>query len=764
MVASFSQVNGQEYSGSKAERSRMECNRDEALRAREIAESRFMANDIAGAKRFALQAQRLYPELDGISQMIATLNIHLSGEAVVNGEKDWYSVLDLSASDDEEIVKKQYRKFALMLHPDKNKSIGAEGAFKLISEAWSILSDRSRRIAYDQKLNVKGYKPGDSQPNEGPYSNATNGFHSFEKSPSSGERAEKSSSRGAPSATPQLGTFWTSCNHCKMQYEYLRIYLNHNLLCPSCHEPFLAFEIPVPINRTSSSIPWAAKKHQRSSDRHNSKKSSYGHGKTSSVPDMRPGLSEHGSNRDPYDCLNFQNGAFYSSAGSFSTSAQTANMVHQPREKVAGKRQKATQRKPRCDEYSEFFHAGYSNYACNMERLGNPSVHKPAKKKKNMGESEVLGCRTDDSEGTTLPGTARVSFNNVADLIRTDGLGGDPADHGRARVNGRQSSGFSRGLVLMDVRNMLIMKGRAVVRRKLEDLDSAAAAAAKFAAEEAKRKGEEARMAAQGPSEAGEGDPSGVPPTERAPDDTHGRHDKPGREGLSMDVADPDFHDFDGDRSERCFEADQVWATYDDEDGMPRFYAMIQRVLSVEPFRVRLSFLNSKSNSEFGPLNWVGSGFTKTCGDFRVGKHQVHGTVNIFSHRVSWAKGPRGVVRVVPRRGDVWAVYKNWRPDWDEHTPDEVVHEYEMVRVVEDYSEDGVCVAPLEKVPGFRTVFCGRPAPEEVRRVPREEMFRFSHQVPYFTLTGEEAENIPKGSCELDPAATPAGASSPGLG
>ncbi|CAA6659964.1 unnamed protein product [Spirodela intermedia] len=384
----------------------MECNRDEALRAREIAEIKFMAKDIAGAKRLALQAQRLYPELDGISQMIATLNIHLCGEAVINGEKDWYSVLDLNASADEEMVKKQYRKFALMLHPDKNKSVGAEGAFKLISEAWSILSDGSRRMAYDQKVNAKGYKLGDSQPNEGPYSNATNGFQNFEKSPSSSERTEKSSSCGAPSAIPHLDTFWTSCNHCKMQYEYLRIYVNHNLLCPSCHEPFLAFEIPVPLNRTSSSIPWATKKHQRGSNRREAKQSSYGHEKTSSIPGT-----------------NFQNGAFYSSTGSFSTCAQTVNLVHQTCEKVrkehepgaAGKRQKATQRKSRREEYSEICHAGYSNYyAYSMERLNNPS-------KKSMRGREVLDCRTDHSEGATLPGTVHVSFHNVVDLVRTEG-------------------------------------------------------------------------------------------------------------------------------------------------------------------------------------------------------------------------------------------------------------------------------------------------------------------------------------------------------
>ncbi|CAA6664045.1 unnamed protein product [Spirodela intermedia] len=133
----------------------MDCNQDEALRAKETAERKFIAKDIEGAKRFALKAKSLNPRLDGISQMIATLDVHLSSTTVVNGEKDWYSILGIKPSANEEMVKRRYRKFALMLHPDKNKSIGAEGAFKLISEAWSILSDRTRRMAYDEKRSIK---------------------------------------------------------------------------------------------------------------------------------------------------------------------------------------------------------------------------------------------------------------------------------------------------------------------------------------------------------------------------------------------------------------------------------------------------------------------------------------------------------------------------------------------------------------------------------------------------------------------------------
>ena len=56
----------------------------------------------------------------------------------------------MSPFGDEETVKKQYRKLALTLHPDKNESLRAEGAFKLVSEAWGLLSDKTKRLEYNQ--------------------------------------------------------------------------------------------------------------------------------------------------------------------------------------------------------------------------------------------------------------------------------------------------------------------------------------------------------------------------------------------------------------------------------------------------------------------------------------------------------------------------------------------------------------------------------------------------------------------------------------
>ena len=54
--------------------------------------------------------------------------------------------------DEDYVVKKQYRKLALLFHPDKNKTVGDDGTFNLIVEAWGLFSDRIRRKIYDEKI------------------------------------------------------------------------------------------------------------------------------------------------------------------------------------------------------------------------------------------------------------------------------------------------------------------------------------------------------------------------------------------------------------------------------------------------------------------------------------------------------------------------------------------------------------------------------------------------------------------------------------
>ncbi|KAF4396808.1 hypothetical protein F8388_004776 [Cannabis sativa] len=142
----------------------MEWNREEGIKAKEIAEKKLIANDIMGAKKFALKAQTLYPNLEGISKLILTIEVYICAENKINGVvTDWYGILGVDPKADDDTIRKQYRKLALMLHPDKNNSIGADDAFKLILEAWNLLSNKEQRDAYDKERNKAKMSSHDDQ-------------------------------------------------------------------------------------------------------------------------------------------------------------------------------------------------------------------------------------------------------------------------------------------------------------------------------------------------------------------------------------------------------------------------------------------------------------------------------------------------------------------------------------------------------------------------------------------------------------------------
>lgn len=63
--------------------------------------------------------------------------------------KDYYKILEISREASQSDIKRAYRKLALKYHPDKNKSPDATKKFQVISEAYSVLGDPTKRRRYD---------------------------------------------------------------------------------------------------------------------------------------------------------------------------------------------------------------------------------------------------------------------------------------------------------------------------------------------------------------------------------------------------------------------------------------------------------------------------------------------------------------------------------------------------------------------------------------------------------------------------------------
>ena len=89
-------------------------------------------------------------------------------------KRDYYEVLGISKGASQDEIKSAYRKKAKQLHPDLNKDDPhAEEKFKEVQEAYSVLSDESKRKMYDQYGHA-GVGHGD--PGTGGFGGAYQGF------------------------------------------------------------------------------------------------------------------------------------------------------------------------------------------------------------------------------------------------------------------------------------------------------------------------------------------------------------------------------------------------------------------------------------------------------------------------------------------------------------------------------------------------------------------------------------------------------------
>ncbi|XP_058748067.1 uncharacterized protein LOC131620898 [Vicia villosa] len=175
----------------------------EAEQLLEIGEELLQKRDLKGSREIAVLAQEADPLLEGSDQIIAIVDVLEAAEKPLNlnnnNNLDWYAILqiDRNSLPDLNLIRKQFRTLALLLHPDKNRFSFAELAFKLVSDAWAVLSDPAQKARYDKgfELGVKGLENG-------------------------------------------TVSFWTVCPYCYRLYEYSRVYEGCCLMCQNCNKSF----------------------------------------------------------------------------------------------------------------------------------------------------------------------------------------------------------------------------------------------------------------------------------------------------------------------------------------------------------------------------------------------------------------------------------------------------------------------------------------------------------------------------------------------
>lgn len=768
----------------------MECNKDEAVRAKEIAEKKLLERDTAGAKKFALKAQNLFHELDGLSQLLDIINVHVTHEKKINGVTDYYGILGVDPITDEEVLKKQYKRMALSLHPDKNKSVGADGAFKILSQAWSVLSDKDKRSAYDLAVNIRSsnqtasfstssanYTSPATYPLHVPTRPSTTGTATSQSCSSASHHQKNTASGTQHIRTPQCTPAATTVSSpsytpapCDSGNSTLGTSSKHTAAADLLHNPrpgTSSMNVPTPI-----SVPpcprTAAPPSGNPSLIHKFRRPPLPSFAAQYIPTPRPPFyNENVPSRSQMassTCLPTLE-TFWTLCNNCTTWYQYKK-IYLNRNLLCGHCRKPFLATAMPDP------APPSSSRTSKAPLSQPSK-KPSKRRHevaiNMGRENHPPMKNSCSvpENVETASYAASPGLNSEKSVKRRRKDGQKCDGSKERSQGTVRSGVYNKKASADVKGdsgteeshaniriMLMQKAKREVHCQLNEWEKEKLNTS-FLNRHVQVTGDTVHVMSNN-SITHPKSQQKLQPQESSSTFKETAVDAIPDDFVSMSVPDANFHNFDEDRIEKSFTQDQVWAAYDDDDGMPRYYAMVHHVISRSPFKMQISWLNSKSSSEFGSLDWIASGFTKTTGNFRAGKYLVSERLNSFSHPVKWKKGSRGVIQILPTKGDVWALYRNWSADWDENTEDETVHKYDLVVVLQDYNEDtGVLVAPLVKVAGFTSVFNQLSDQRGIQTIPREEMFRFSHQVPFYLLNGLEDENAPKNCYELDPAALP---------
>ncbi|KAA8536925.1 hypothetical protein F0562_029403 [Nyssa sinensis] len=692
----------------------MDCNKEEAVRAKGIAEKRMQNDDFEGARKIALKAQQLFPELENISQLLVVCDVHRSAQNKIYGsERDWYGILQVERMADAATIKKQYRRLALVLHPDKNNFPGAEAAFKLIGEANMVLSDQGKRSLYDNKCRFSmrnvAPKPPPHQVNRNSYFGKQNGVKNnipnVSNSQFSSLNHHQSTQPGLSNGPP---SFWTCCPFCNMKYRYYKDFLNRALRCQNCSKPFIAYDLGTQM------IPPSNMGSQGSfSSRSMGSEPVLRTGSTAEVG----GLTKSKGKEDGKEGVGMPNPMKAKESG---TSKST---VRKRGRKLVVESSESSDTASSNDKDVVIQKNGGNSAGQTSGLNGIHPSRRSARQRHNVSYNESL---SNDDDFVSPPKRSRGSGSShngeeeqkEAQVSKTDNSAGfaAAADRGKEEIKQKGSAPLEGSLS-----NRNGEAGKHKVNAEVAGTVDCSA-----------KKTKVTDVSESNLNSSGTPDPE------------------------YYECPDPEFSDFDKDKEENCFSVDQFWACYDTIDGMPRFYARVRKVFS-PGFKLRITWLEPNPGDQC-EIDWLNEGLPAACGKFILGSSEEATARIMFSHQIHCEKGSSRCSYVVyPRKGEIWALFKDWDIRWSSDLMNHKKYDFEIVEVVSDFVENaGIRVVYLDKVKGFVSLFHLTTVKGSVSfLIPSKQLLRFSHRIPSFKMTGLEREGVPVGSFELDPASLP---------
>ncbi|KAM0844130.1 hypothetical protein ACQ4PT_057256 [Festuca glaucescens] len=812
----------------------MECNREEALRAREIAVRKLGKKDFIGAQKIALKAQVLFPELENISQVLNVCNVHCAAEARVNGEMDWYAILQVEPTADHANIRKQYLRLAFSLHPDKNCFHGAEDAFKLVGDAHKILCDQTTRSQYDIRRQ-----------------------NASRKAPTQVTQQQKKSDTSKQNVPGYVLTFWTICSHCQVRYQYHIRVLNTLIRCMNCGNNFFTYKLEEQYVSTSSGVSTSSQVPAKTfpSQQGRPVKLSSAQGTTDVKPRVNvarcnehmKGFSTPSTNEKANESRTARGASHFPAMNKDKPSVPPAANEHMggwsipdpANPDIIGRQKSCTEEASAAPNATnvpgpvKLSSTGANSYMkarinvaqCDIEGHGNAGGEKEANQsdskrgnveipatnkskfsaqtahrntgvgcmpgpadlnvvdRKNLGKEDVSAVRN-AAESPSIRRSARrkqdadgsSSLNSNSKKKQRKNDFPSNADLNLKQIFDENVSNAVRQSVPSNVPSKVDIQAKAKTARKKQGADGSSSLNSN--SKKKQRKNDfpsnpdlnlkqifDANVSNAVRQSVPSNMPSKVDIQENAKTTDIGDQDNMEAEvtdtvgqdqpcySEKLSFPDADFFDFEKLREVNLFAVGQIWAIYDNLDGMPRYYARIKR-FDASNFKVHLTWLEHVATNE-SEDKWTDEELPVACGSFSLGATETSQDRPMFSHIVSWTKGKKRNYDIHPGKGEIWALYKGWSMQWVSDADSHRSYEYEVVEVLSNFSVTaGVTVAPLVRIKGFVSLFATAKDKSEIVVAP-SELLSFSHSIPFHRTDGNEKAGVPGGLLQLDPACLP---------